>query len=187
MSTNTPNDLPYVSAFLEAEGNVVQLKTLRPRHHSIMDFMLSNPKLPYSEVAREFGVTQAWLSTVINSDLFRAQLAQRRGLMDEHVNRDIVSRLQAVAKKSVAFMEDVLDDEEVSAATKLDVAKTSLTALGYLGTRGGTPVSVNIQTNNNTNISARSDILQAARDRLQQAALDRAAALQPITIEHSQE
>lgn len=181
----TPNDLPYVDSFLEVGGNVVQLKTLRPRHHAILDFMLANPRLPYGAVAEQFGVTQAWLSTVINSDLFRAQLQARRGLMDEHVNRDIVSRLHVLAKKGVDVMEAILDDDEASASTKLEVAKTSLTALGYLGTKGGTPVSVNIQNNTQTNISARSDILQAARDRLQAAALERANALSgPVTLEH---
>lgn len=178
-----PNGLPYVDGFLEANGNVVQLKTLRPRHHSIMDFMLANPRIPYSAVAAEFGVTQAWLSTVINSDIFRAQLAARRSLMDDHVNRDICGRLQRLAKKGLDEMEAILDDEEVSASTKLEVAKTSLTALGYLGNKGSSPVQVNIQTNNQTNIQTRSDILQAARDRLQAQALDRAAS-QGLTLEH---
>lgn len=178
-----PNGLPYVDGFLESNGNVVQLKTLRPRHHSIMDFMLANPRAPYGAVAAEFGVTQAWLSTVINSDIFRAQLAARRSLMDDHVNRDIVTRLQTLAKKGLTEMEAILDDEEVSASTKLEVAKTSLTALGYLGNKGASPVQVNIQTNNQTNIQTRSDILQAARDRLQAQALDRAAS-HGLTLEH---
>lgn len=178
-----PNGLPYVNGFLESNGNVVQLKTLRPKHHAIMDFMLANPRIPYSGVAAEFGVTQAWLSTVINSDIFRAQLNARRGLMDEHVNRDIVTRLQTLAKKGLTEMEAILDDEEVSASTKLEVAKTSLTALGYLGAKSSTsPVQVNIQTNTQ-NITTRSDILQAARDRLQAQALDRAQA-HGLTIEH---
>lgn len=178
-----PNGLPYVDGFLESNGNVVQLKTLRPRHHAIMDFMLANPRIPYSGVAAEFGVTQAWLSTVINSDIFRAQLNARRGLMDEHVNRDIVTRLQGLAKKGLSEMESILDDEEVSAATKLEVAKTSLTALGYLGSKGSSPVQVNIQSNTQNNITTRSDILQAARDRLQAQAIDRATS-HAITIEH---
>lgn len=180
-----PNGLPYVDGFLEANGNVVQLKTLRPRHHAIMDFMLANPRIPYSAVAAEFNVTQAWLSTVINSDVFRAQLSARRSLMDEHVNRNIVTRLQTLAQKGLTEMEAILDDEEVSASTKLDVAKTSLTALGYLGTKGASPVQVNIQTNNQTTIASRSDILQAARARMQAQALERAAsAHEPLTIEH---
>lgn len=173
-----PNGLPYVDGFLETNGNVVQLKTLRPKHHSIMDFLLANPKLPYSAVAAEFNVTQAWLSTVINSDVFQAQLRARRSLMDDHVNRDIVSRLHNIAKKGLSTMEDILDDEEASAATKLDVAKTSLTALGYLGTKGGSPVTVNVQQNTqNNNLTVRSSILQEARNRLQQQA-------QGLTIEH---
>lgn len=179
-----PNGLPYVDGFLETNGNVVQLKTLRPKHHAIMDFLLANPKIPYSAVATEFNVTQAWLSTVVNSDVFQAQLRSRRSLMDDHVNRDIVSRLHTIAKKGLEEMECMLDDEEVSSATKLDVAKTSLTALGYLGSKGASPVTVNVQNNTQNNtISARSSILQEARNRLQAQAMGQT----PITIEHKQD
>lgn len=183
MADTNPNDLPYVDSFLEVGGNVVQLKTLRPRHHAILDYLLANPRVPYGLVAEHFGVTQAWLSTVINSDLFRAQLSARRSLMDDHINRDITSRLGILAKKGLDTMEAILDDEEASASTKLEIAKTSLTALGYLGKASpASPVQVNIQSN--TNISTRSDILQAARDRLQASARERAALAAPITIEH---
>lgn len=179
-----PNGLPYVDGFLETNGNVVQLKALRPKHHSIMDFLLANPKIPYSAVAAEFGVTQAWLSTVINSDVFQSQLRLRRGLMDDHVNRDIVSRLHTIAKKGLGEMEAILDDEEVSASTKLEVAKTSLTALGYLGSKGGSPVNVTVQNNTqNNNLSVRSTILQDARNRLQQQIQTGL----PLTIEHKQD
>jgi hypothetical protein len=47
-----------------------QIAKLSHRHEAILHFMIANPTVPASEVARRFNVTQAWLSVVKNSDAF---------------------------------------------------------------------------------------------------------------------
>jgi hypothetical protein len=169
MSEQSPLGNNYVAGFLQAAGSGVQLKSLRPKHHAIMDYLIANPSVPYGEVAQLFNVTPAWLSTVINSDLFQAQLYDRRRLMDQALNASITDKLGRLAEKSLDHLEAAIDDEEVSITTKLDVAKTALQAMGFLGPKGGgigsTP-SVQINTSNQT-ITVLDSAIQQAHQRLQ--------------------
>ena len=49
----------------------VQIKKLGWWHTAIMEWMLANPDKTLRECAENFDVTQPWLSSVINSDLFQ--------------------------------------------------------------------------------------------------------------------
>lgn len=170
MSEQSPLGNNYVAGFLTAQGQGVQLKSLRPKHHAIMDHLIANPSAKYGDVAAIFGVTPAWLSTVINSDLFQTQLCERRRLMDQALTANISDRLGRLAEKSLSELEDAIDDEEVSINTKLDVAKTALSALGFLGPKGGgiaAGPTVNIQTNTNQTITVVDSAIQQAHQRLQ--------------------
>jgi hypothetical protein len=133
-----------------AEGNVVQLQRLTHRHLAIMDFMLANPVVPMSQVAVHFKVSQAWLSTVRNSDLFVARLNERRKLMDEDQAYRIGTKMAALAEKGIDAMSGIMEDVDQSATVKLDATKTALETLGFLGKNAQpaapqqAPVQVNI-------------------------------------------
>lgn len=169
MAERSPLGNNYVAGFLNA-GQGVQLKSLRPKHHAIMDYLIANPSVPYGEVAKLFSVTPAWLSTVINSDLFQTQLYERRRLMDQALTASITDKLGRLAEKSLDSLEDAIDDEEVSISTKLDIAKTALQSMGFLGPKGGginSAPSVQINTSNQT-ITVVDSAIQQAHQRLQQ-------------------
>ena len=123
----------YIAPFLEVDGKVVHLQKLSNKHHAIMDYMLANPGLPLSAVADHFHVTQPWLSTVINSDVWRERYADRRNLMDQRLSESITNKLGTLADKSLDHLDQALDDEEISVREKHEIAKTALTALGFLG------------------------------------------------------
>lgn len=180
----------YIAPFLHVSGSssTPQLKSLRPHHHAIMDYILANPTDNYGSVARAFKVTQAWLSTVINSDLFQQQLQERRALLDKQVNDSIMSKLQKMAEKGLDNLLDAQDDEEVSVAVQHDITKTALSALGFLnnGRGNGPSVVVNNNTTNNT-MSVTSDAVAAARARIQERNAMRGLPEQSgggLTIEH---
>lgn len=57
---------------------VTQIKVVSIKHEAIMDFMLANPGVKLGIVAGHFDVTQAWLSIIIHSDAFQAQLSDKQ-------------------------------------------------------------------------------------------------------------
>jgi len=123
--------------FDDSEGNVVQLTRLTHRHHAIMDYMLANPTRKMSEVAAEFKVTGAWLSTVRNSDLFKARLAERRRLMDEDQAHRIGQKMFELAEDSIEAMSDIIADTDQDGKLKHEIAKTALENIGFLGKGAG--------------------------------------------------
>lgn len=152
------------------EGNVVQLKSLNHRHHAIMDWMLANPHRRLGECAQELGVTQAWLSTVINSDLFKARLALRREAIEDEQHRRLNARLLDIAEDGLEALHDHVRDGEIDPKTKQDITRMSLEAIGILGKRGaGTQVTIN---NNADPHAADASSLMAARARMQGEVVD---------------
>ena len=57
---------------------MAEIKRVSVKHEAIMEYMLVNPAAPLREVAAHFGVTQAWLSTIIHSDAFQAKLSEKK-------------------------------------------------------------------------------------------------------------
>lgn len=52
---------------------MAELKKLKPRHDAIMEWLLANPEKTQGDCARAFGVTQAWMSTIVNSHVFQSR------------------------------------------------------------------------------------------------------------------
>lgn len=157
-----PNADQYPALYNQA-GEVYQLKKLSHRHHAIMDFMLANPQLPMHAIAEHFGVTQAWLSTVRHSDLFKARLAERRQLMDQDQAHRIGSKLQTLAEKGIDALCDIVDDEEQTADAKLNATKTALEAIGFLG-KGAQQASGAQSQQPAVQVTINNDAFQQARE-----------------------
>ena len=138
---NTTNGVEYTAApsaaaypsYYDAKGERIQLKRLTHRHLSIMDYMLANPRLTLGELALYFGVTPAWLSTVRNSDLFRARMHERRRDMEQEAAMGINTRMVDMANSWITELEEALKDEEIDVCIKLDTTKMALEAIGFLG------------------------------------------------------
>lgn len=179
---------------LESNGNVVQLKKLNHKHMYIMDIMLANPTFTNNQIAELAGVTPAWCSTVINSDLFRARLAERRGLLDEEFNRRITSKVHNLAEKAIDCLQEALEDTGDQCLSHMDkhkVARTALEAAGILGKSSGITINNNdnsikeVAVNDNRTVIAAA--VSAARERIQQNAHDTVAQQRLVAIEGSVE
>ena len=157
----------YIAPFLEVDGKVAHLQKLSNRHHAIMDYMLANPGLALAAVADHFHVTQPWLSTVINSDVWRERYSQRRDLMDSRISESITDKLGRIAEKSLDGIDSSLDDEEVSPNTKLQIARMALETLGFLGNnKNNVSQQPSVQAAPTVNIAI--SAVQQARARMQE-------------------
>jgi len=142
-----------------------QIKNLTPRHDVILDFLISNPSLKRGEIAREFGVTEAWLSTIIHSDIFQARLADRQ---DEFFSEAIVplsAKIEALAYKALDVVEDHLNLQP-SAELGLRTAELALKN-SVFGTRANLSNSgAGLNVENANIIIADPQMLARARERL---------------------
>lgn len=88
------------------------------KHDAIMDFMLTNPTLTQQQVAAYFGVTQSWLSIIIHSDTFQAQLSDKKAEMFAATVIPLRQKVVGVAHMGVEKLAECL--ENASPATDKD-------------------------------------------------------------------
>lgn len=137
----------------------VQIQKLRITHEMILNWLLLNPEKSQGECAKLFGVTEAWLSVIINSDCFQERLAQKRHLMDRRVTDVIEAKMRGVVDAGLDRLDKIVpvstDPEFI-----LNTTDKLLGRLGY-GPKSASPgFSVNVQ--NNTYTVPR-EVLEASR------------------------
>lgn len=144
------------------------IKKLSWWHESIIDWMLLNPQGRLADCAVQFDVTQAWLSIIVNSDLFRVRLAARRAEMANEVGATVIEKLSGIAGQALEGIAEKIEKEK----TKLplgelrETATMALEALGY-GAKSaphGSGASNVYNFNGPTHVSR--DVLESARQRM---------------------
>lgn len=71
---------------------------MRPWHELVIDMIIANPTLKQGEIAKAVGRSQAWLSIVMNGDMFKARLAERKEeIVDPALRATVDDRFRAVA------------------------------------------------------------------------------------------
>ena len=138
-------------------SDVVQEMTIR--HDMLIDWLIANPERTQGDCAAAFNLTQAWLSTLLNSDMFKAKITERLAELGEGV-REII-------KLKMTHAADIAMDRTIEKLTEgasddflTQTRDTLLTRLGYVdkpmnGGNGHAPINLNI------GISA--DLLNQAR------------------------
>jgi hypothetical protein len=132
--------------FGSAQG--VQIKKVRAWHEELLEFILANPRASGAEIAFYFGVTEAWVSTVKNSDAFQELWARRRGEHFSRVSSTITEKVTALAEVTVDALTDKIEEQkrkgEVQVQTLKEVGEMALKALGFGAKREtASPVIVN--------------------------------------------
>lgn len=139
-----------------------QIAKVNWRHEQIVDWMLANPKARQSECADEFGVTEAWLSTIINSDAFIEYRARRYALHQKMLSESTIERVEGLAQLGVEVLSARIEAERESIPLGIvkESADMALKACGFgAKTAGGAAVEVNINV-------ADADSLARARERM---------------------
>lgn len=71
---------------------------MRPWHELVIDMIIANPTLKQGEIAKMVGRSQTWLSIVMNGDMFKARLAERKEeIVDPALRATVDDRFRAVA------------------------------------------------------------------------------------------
>ncbi len=160
---------------------MADLKNLSVRHDQIMDWLIANPARPLAACAAEFGITQPWLSCIIHSDLFQAELSKRKDFVFGEVALTVKDRITALAHDSLKRLQEritVCDDiDQLN-----DTAELAVKALGFGAPRAPSGASVHIGS---VNVVSK-DILAEARARMEGPRAIASLTQVPLSIENAE-
>lgn len=149
------------------------IDVMREQHHKMIDWMLANfrGKGSLQQMADAFGYSYAYLSTIINSDMFKAELARRREMVNTVFAGKVVEQTFENASRSAKLLNDYLagidaSDEDFDPRLVLDINDRTMKQLGYAPNK---PVHVNINDNSlhvTQQVAVEAGVAAAARERM---------------------
>jgi hypothetical protein len=143
--TDTPNrvtpwsrigDGDYANRVTYAKRHGVELQRLNYNHSDAVDALVQDPTISVKELAARYGYSAGWMSQVVNSDAFQAQLAKRRAeLIDPTLQLTLNERFRALTVRSLDVLQEKLHApiEQISDKLALEAVSLGAKALG-LGT-----------------------------------------------------
>lgn len=125
-----------------------QIQTISHRHDLLLDFMIANPTFRLKELSAHFQMTVAWISTIINSDVFQLRLKERQDECFIATAQSLRCKMEGVAHQAVEKLGIDLENSQDGKFT-LDVADKVLHRLGYAPSRSDAKASTvhNTQVN----------------------------------------
>lgn len=157
---------------------------LTPTHELMGNWIVANPGGTLREMGAYFGYSVSWLSQVINSDMFKAYMADRLGEIHANVMADIPQRMAALTHLAIDRMTETLEKTEDGDLIKDSFDKV-LHRYGYapgaanaVQPRGPRPSGPMLQQNNVFYLTR--EQFQSAQEKLVRAH-DRPALPQPQT------
>ncbi|MCZ6775244.1 MAG: hypothetical protein O7D34_02165 [Ignavibacteria bacterium] len=120
----------------------VQIKSLRPRHDAIIDWLLINPGAPnLNPLCALMNISRTWLSIVMQSDVFKEEYTRRRQEHNGELTKQLVEKQLKVTLKALDKVDFFLnDDDEVDLQGALEVADKTAKHLGFHPRPGFGPV-----------------------------------------------
>lgn len=178
MSTELTEATPLLQMPLKGIGKISY------SHEALINWLLVNPDRPLSDAAAYFGYTQAWLSTIIHSDVFQAKLLLRQNAVFASVAADLPAKLGTAAHIALDRMTEKLTTTD-DPRYLLDATDKLLHRMGYAPAAARNPIAAPvIQTNTQiNNFTVSSADLGAARAMAQAAGAQTAHV--PALIEHA--
>jgi len=108
-----------------------EIKDLSVTHNAIADWLIANPgKGQQGRCAAHFGITESWLSTLVNQDAFKALLQSKQDKVFDEVVIPLQDKIAGVAHAAVNKLGEVVDQTNDGRLIK-DVADSMLDKLGY--------------------------------------------------------
>jgi len=142
-----------------------QIQKISHKHSMIMNWMVLNPDKPLKQCAEHFGVTQAWLSTVIHSDVFQMEFQEKLKTIHNHCAMSIPEKLRVVTDIALDKLAEKIADSE-DPEYILDAADKALHRMGYApaSARNGFGANQGVQVNTQNVFMLSQDDLDAARN-----------------------
>lgn len=148
--------------------NQTQIAKLSPTHRELARWIMENPgPRLVTRAAEYFGYSVPWMSTIMNSDAFKAQLGDMNQHADVAVVNDIPAKLRGVAALALDGIAEqlanaVADGTLLQRSFLQETADMALHRLGYAPQKQVAAGSSNI-TQNNTFVAVSQDALASAR------------------------
>ena len=118
------------------------IQKLSYNHDAMVDMLVAEPFVSQNELARRFGMSASWISTIICSDLFQAKLAARReALVDPQIRASLKTQFEGLLARSVEILRFKLDAEPENVPDRLAVEVAKMAGKN-LGMHGAPPVSI---------------------------------------------
>jgi len=103
----------------------VQIKKVNSWHERLADWLIANPAKTQGEAAKHFGVTQAWLSVVKNSDAFQDYFRQRSDAASAVIIHGVKEKMLGAADQAVSELSRRLEHPQTLTMQQLlDVTDT---------------------------------------------------------------
>lgn len=93
-------------------GNQILTRGLQPTHELMAEWILQNPGGTLREMGAYFGYSPSWLSQVINTDMFKAHMAERLGDVKAYVSMDVPEKMRLLADQAIERVQEVLEKTE---------------------------------------------------------------------------
>lgn len=148
-----------------------QIKRVEDWHDSLIEFLMLNPTVVQRDIARHFNVSYSWMSMVLNSDLFKERLAERRERHATLVSRTVIDRVQSVAEQSLDELSRRLDEDPEKLPTG-EVRETASLALKSLGIGVPSAAGTQINAGQVNVVTIDSDVLARARNKMKEVNAD---------------
>lgn len=149
------------------------IRKLAIHHEQIINWYLLNPHRADRDCAAYFGVTQSWISTIKQSDAFKARVQQKLALMDESVRDAFLANTQSGILERLNTAVDVALTKLTSKIEETEDPEFLLDATDKLCHRLGfapkaTPIIAGPHsvTNNTLNVTIDAQDLASAREML---------------------
>lgn len=85
------------------------LKSLSYSHEAMINVLVENPWIQQNQLAVLFGRTPAWISTILQTDAFKAQLAKRQEeIIDPEMRASAKERFEAILHQSMRVLQEKL-------------------------------------------------------------------------------
>lgn len=157
-------------------------------YESLADVMVANPRWTQNELAAHFGRTAATISTIVNTDAFKAYFRQRRDQHAETLDAGVRNKMFNVVDKSLEMILEHLEKKRDTIPLDMlqRTAESTLRSLNYGIEPRGPSVSVNVNQNNTTHlvpVAVSIDDLEAARAALRANQM-RVVSPPPLQLEH---
>lgn len=133
--------------------SLAELKATKPHkwwHEAIVDDMLVYPLDTLESRGKRLNYSPAYLSIIINTDMFKAAYERRRNEFKQNMDTALINKTTQVAAKGLDIMLEVLEQKrtQIPFAALSETVDKTLQRLGYgIQPRGPT---VQVTGNNNT-------------------------------------
>lgn len=121
-------------------------------HNAIIDDILAHPGTTQKDIAVRLGKSPVTIGYIVNSDLFKMQLAQRREQFTRDLDERLIGKIASLAELAIDLTTEKLTTQRTGVPLPLlnDVMTKSLDRLGYGPKTAPPAVQVNVNQNNGT-------------------------------------